>query len=471
MKMSRLAISASSTLVNNSCESVSRDHAGSDPNVTLTTAGPVVSDSPGSQSAAAMAHSHDDIGDGDRRRQPMRDRKPRDVDALTPRLMSPGEESEGITPTASFCCQGSTHASSADVSQSELAEKEFQPEDLARKSSNGSHVITSTPKRPQTDRTDPEKEVGQSEDVSRQSDETVTGHNDWTLKDLEDQRPKSTSPRNGMHKFYIGEEKENEVRKTLSDGPVSHAAVSPSHNDTSEHAEGNVLASDDIMNEQASSSVEEEKNLHNGIAPGGEVVSDKTKHGSTTGEQSVQDDPKNCPSWDDKGLQCQRQASESAVEFSSSEGSIIMQVWDAITRPRKGHQCLSDSQPTSQTPSSQSGQQDGSDPQPTSQTPSSQSGQQNGSDPQPTSQTPSFQSGQQDGSDSPATMAKLKTSKGSSLTSSVDSRHSESDDVFQDANDDVSNSNTDGTSTAAATAMEESPYESGQYGNVHILHK
>ena len=256
--MSRLAVSTPSTTVNNSCESVSRDHAGYDHNT-----------SAGCQPGSATADGHNGPEDGERRRYPKGDRMSREVDQLTPRVMSPGEESEGITPTASFC------TSSADVSQSELVEKASSQENLVPRTSKGGRVVTCTPTKP-----DSEREVGRCEDVTKTSDEAVTGHNSgnstsashrekWTLQDGDGQRPKSTSPRNGMHRFYIGEEGESLVRKTLSNHSVPAQTLSHSGQVASEPC-----TSDSALKGEVSSSVEEAKNLPDDVAAGRETVPD-----------------------------------------------------------------------------------------------------------------------------------------------------------------------------------------------------
>ena len=473
--MSRLAVSTPNTTVNNSCESVSRDHAGSDHNSTLTAAESV--SSAGCQPGSATADSHSDPEDGERKRYPKGDRMSREVDQLTPRVMSPGEESEGITPTASFC------TSSADVSQSELVEKESSQENLVPRTSNGGRVVTCTPTKP-----DSERKVGRSEDETKTSDEAVTGHNScnstsashgqkWTLQDADGQRPKSTSPRNGMHRFYIGEEGESLVRKTLSNRSVPAQTLSHSGQDASEPC-----ASHSALKEEVSCSVEEEKNRPDDVGAGRDSVADT---------QSAEDGFRDCPVSAGQGElpgqvvqgeRGQRQVREPEVAVSSSEESVITQVWEAITGPLKARRSSGEPQTTgsqgsqpasshgSQSASSQpalqtAGSQGSQGSQPACQTTGSQGSQ--GS--QPACQTTGSQDSQQDGADSVGRRADmLKTSLGSSLTSSLDSRQSESDEVFQDASDDVIMSTEDGATTTANTTLEESQCETGQYEHICI---
>ena len=469
--MSRLAVSTPNTTLNNSCESVSRDQAGSDHNSTLTAAESV--SSAGCQPGSATADSHSDPEDGERRRYPKGDRMSREADQLTPRVMSPGEESEGITPTASFC------TSSADVSQTELVEKESSQENLVPRTSRGGRVVTCTPTKP-----DSETKVRRSEDVTKTSDEAVTGHNScnstsashgqkWTLHDADGQRPKSTSPRNGMHRFYIGEEGESLVRKTLSNCSVPAQTLSHSGQVASEPC-----ASDSALKEEVSSSVEEEKNLPDDVGAGRETVPD-----TQSGEDSFRDCPVSAgkgelPGQVGQGEQDQRQVREPEVAVSSSEGSVITQVWEAITGPLKARRSSGEPQPACQTVGSQGWQSASS--QPASQAAGSQGSQ--GSQPayqttgsegsqgsQQACQTTGWQGSQQDGADWVGRRDDMiKTSIGSSLTSSLDSRQSESDEVFQDASDDVIMSTEDGATTTANTTLEESQCETGQYDDIYI---
>ncbi|KAL8575677.1 hypothetical protein ACOMHN_055866 [Nucella lapillus] len=399
VKMSSLTVSSCSTLVHNSTESVTRDPPSlHDPNTTLTF----------SHSFAAEGRDSGVTGDDPHHQgHPEREVKVSvslGVDTLSPGVLSPGEESEGLTPVTSFYSNDVTAAppftsdgqaaGGEGMVTSTSPHKTRRDTDPARSDSpgeQGERISEPSDRQPSEDTTlsDNSQSNQSSSDNSQQKAQTSgdphsagsapQGGLSEALGQKEGEAdaltPKSTSPKNGMHMFYIGDPRESEAKKRWTNGPChTDTGLSPQDTDGSNTTE----------------------------APPG----DSTRKDAE--EQTSRDTSR------EKGQEQEPRTSESGVEVGdgSSDSSVIMQLWSAITKPRKRTQDSQDSQLTSHTLSSQDGEEDPGSP-----------------GPEPL----------------------LGASMGSSFTSSVDSRHS--DEVFQDARDAVSTSMEDSTSASVSTVL------------------
>ncbi|XP_076454498.1 uncharacterized protein LOC143289420 [Babylonia areolata] len=365
------------------------------------------------------------------------------VDTLSPGVLSPGEEeSEGITPVTSFCEDADHHHHHDDVvTAARGGDGEEEEEEMVGVKDGQVSRVTSTPLHTQThdnNRSDPAccqaGTVPQQDNAARalSSEEAGSSENSETNPSSDDSqgikpqpvatcpsdnntqesgqagepggdrkeeeepgagvvRPKAASPKNGMHMFYIGEG--GDVKPVWTNGSVPCQAAADgdiTHNPERAAAESGNTSPSSSSSYNNNNNAKEEEPSAQGTAP----TSDTPAEGEEKPEEGKEEE--------EEGQDQQQRTSESGVEVGSSDGSVIMQLWSALTKPRKRNPSSQDSQPTSHTLSS-----------------SQEEGGGGGSVGGTGQKKPS-----------------LRTSVGSSFTSSLDSKHS--DEVFQDAKDVVS---------------------------------
>lgn len=296
--MSRLTVSTTSTLVNNSRESVSRDH-----NTTLTatpppTRGEDSCTNPESEEGEDHEQKTESQADGT-----LQESEVGQEEVITERkntLTSPApcEEGGGITPTASFC---------PDLSAPD-AEKEKEAEQGKLEGDDNANVIIVRP---------PDTDVGQGDsEGKRDSSESKKEESQ------DAQRLKNSSPMNGMTQFYLGEDGDNQVKAMANGSAHSNEA------DSNKTNENDVSSCDVIMNKKNSSQQK------------GAVVGSQEKpsaQAETDADKSDKDKPTEAETEGGKG-ETGRQTSE-VKAGGSSDVSVISQVWDALTRgskPRTG---------------------------------------------------------------------------------------------------------------------------------------
>ena len=370
-----------------------------DPNTTLTCREAVVRDDAGprpsggnstddgKEEGGGKVEEGDDTGDNDSPEK----------DTLSPGLLSTGEESESITPTTSFCRDRSSYVFTTDVSEKHT---EGDGSENVGQKGGSDRGLSSTPLK------DTQQQSGEQKDSQSFSNTApCDGKDNHSLSEqkLDPAVSKSAATKNGMHTFYIGDEGEEDLRKILSNGSLSHDADTRKKLGKQEHVSDSTQNKGKVRTHDGKT-VEEHADEEQG---------DHAKNDAGTDQSARQDSPDSEKSAS-KADRLQRQTSESGVDVGSSDGSVIMQLWGAFSlRSRQSSQ---------------------------------------------DSKTPSRTS-QQSTSDSTVKKPTLKASIGSSFTSSIDSK--QSDEVFQDASDDFDLSTEEGTSTAATTALEESQYETG----------
>ncbi|XP_025114538.1 uncharacterized protein LOC112576362 isoform X3 [Pomacea canaliculata] len=306
------------------------------------------------------------------------------------------DDIEGITPTPSFCCDNIVEAKSENKDSerqdenfggsrhSETVEDNDSGEDKKSKVSScstGHHVVWD-------ETAFDEKDFHSCDKFSEPNNRS--GYLEQTREVYD------TSLINGVHKFFIGDDGAHDTRRNIIDDNMHSERLDDSGNECDPSTHSAKVKTEEKGTAMATDGTNIDLNS-GGSSP-------MTEAGDMSYTQVTE-----------KEL-LERQTSESGIEMASSDGSVIMQVWDGIKDMKKNKSqtlCNSD-----------------------------------------------IDTDEKEASRKPH----IKDSMGSSFASSVESRQSESDEVFQDASDGLSTASTmeDSATTPVATAVEESQYETSQ---------